>query len=55
MYEHFALFIDDAYIHFTSVQIDTAIVFVLFVIKSHGVASFGLRVNEIVGISIITP
>jgi hypothetical protein len=37
----FAVAIDSADIHFTSVQVDTAIVVVLLLVKSHDVASFG--------------
>jgi hypothetical protein len=37
----FTLFVEDANIHFSGVQIDTAIVFVLFIVKSHNLASFG--------------
>ena len=33
--------IDDADVHFSGVQVDTAIVLVLLIVKSHGVASFG--------------
>jgi hypothetical protein len=37
----FAFLVDDTDIHFSSVQIDTAIVLVLLFVKSHGLASFG--------------
>jgi len=37
----FALFVEDADIHFSGVQIDTAIVLVLLIVKSHSLASFG--------------
>ena len=35
------LLIDDADEHFSGVQIDAAVVLVLLIVKSHGVASFG--------------
>jgi hypothetical protein len=37
----FALLVDDADVHFASVQIDAAVKLVLLFVKSHGVASFG--------------
>jgi len=37
----FTLFVEDANIHFSGVQIDTAIVLVLFIVKFHDLASFG--------------
>jgi hypothetical protein len=39
----FSLVIDDAYIHFPCMQIDAAIVFVLLIVESHGLASFHLN------------
>jgi len=47
----FAFFVNNAYIHFAGVQIDTAVVLVLLIVKSHGMASFhqlgnGLGVNQ---------
>lgn len=37
----FALFVEDADVHFSGVQIDTTVVLVLLIVKSHGLASFG--------------
>jgi len=37
----FAFLIEDADVHFSGVQIDTAIVLVLLIVKSHDLASFG--------------
>jgi hypothetical protein len=37
----FALLVDDADVHFSSVQIDTAVELVLLFVEPHGVASFG--------------
>jgi len=37
----FTFLIDDTDIHFSCVQIDTAIIFVLLIVKSHNLASFG--------------
>jgi hypothetical protein len=37
----FTFLIEDADIHFSGVQIDTAIVLVLLIVKSHSLASFG--------------
>jgi len=47
----FAFLIYDADVHFAGMQIDTAIVFVLLIIKSHSLVSFhqidnGLAVNQ---------
>jgi hypothetical protein len=39
----FSLVIDDAYIHFPCMQIDAAIVLVLLIVESHGLASFHLN------------
>jgi hypothetical protein len=41
MHFRFSGLIQNADIHFSSVQIDTAIVRVLLFVKSHGLASFG--------------
>lgn len=40
VYFGFAFAIEDAYIHFTSMQIDPAVVLVLLFVKSHRLASF---------------
>ena len=37
----FAFLVDDADVHFPSVQIDAAVELVLLFVESHGVASFG--------------
>lgn len=47
----FALLVNDTDIHFSGVQVDTAIILVLLVVKSHSLASFhqidyGLGVNR---------
>jgi len=39
MYSGFSLLIDDANVHFSCMQIDAAIKFVLLIVKSHDLAS----------------
>jgi len=39
MFPDFSLFIEDADIHFTCVQIDAAVILVLIGVKSHGASS----------------
>jgi hypothetical protein len=40
MFPDFSLFIEDADIHFSCVQIDPAVILVLISVKSHGASSF---------------
>jgi hypothetical protein len=41
MHFSFSSMIDDADVHFSGMKVDTAIVFVLLIVKSHDLASFG--------------
>ncbi len=43
----FSLLVNDAHIHFSGMKIDAAVVMVLLVVKSHGVASFSWGLKDL--------